>query len=44
MPLTISLPDEILRMAEEMAAREQISIEGLVLAALSEHLVIVSGR
>jgi hypothetical protein len=33
---TISLPDEILRKAEELAARERISVEELVLAALSE--------
>jgi hypothetical protein len=33
---TISLPDEILRKAEELAAREQISVEELVSAALSE--------
>jgi hypothetical protein len=33
---TISLPDDILRKAEELAARERISVEELVLAALSE--------
>ncbi|HXB71467.1 MAG TPA: hypothetical protein VNY05_24745 [Candidatus Acidoferrales bacterium] len=33
---TISLPEEILRQAEELAARESISIEELVSAALSE--------
>ena len=36
MALTISLPDEILRKAEELAASEQISLEELVVAALSE--------
>jgi hypothetical protein len=36
MALTISLPDEILRKAEELAARERISLEELVVAALSE--------
>jgi hypothetical protein len=36
MALTISLPDEILRKAEELAAREQVSLEELVVAALSE--------
>jgi hypothetical protein len=33
---TISLPDEILHEVEEFAARERISLEELVLAALSE--------
>jgi hypothetical protein len=33
---TISLPDEILHKAEEFAAREQMSLEELVTAALSE--------
>jgi hypothetical protein len=33
---TISLPDEILRKAEELAAQERISVEELVSAALSE--------
>ena len=33
---TISLPDEILDKAEEFAAREHISLEELVSAALSE--------
>ena len=33
---TISLPDDILRKAEELAARERISVEELILAALSE--------
>jgi hypothetical protein len=36
MALTISLPDEILRKAEELAARERMSLEELVVAALSE--------
>jgi hypothetical protein len=36
MAFTISLPDEILSKAEELAAREQISLEELVVAALSE--------
>jgi hypothetical protein len=33
---TISLPDDILCKAEELAAREHISLEELVTAALSE--------
>jgi hypothetical protein len=33
---TISLPDEILRKAEDLAARERISIDELVIAALTE--------
>jgi len=36
MAFTISLPDEILSKAEELAAREQICLEELVVAALSE--------
>ncbi len=36
MSRTISLPDEILQQAEELAAHENISVEELVLAALSE--------
>ena len=36
MALTISLPDDVLHRAEELAAREQISLEELVVAALSE--------
>ena len=36
MSRTISLPEEILRKAEELAAREHISLEELVAAALSE--------
>jgi hypothetical protein len=36
MSRTISLPEEILRQAEELAARERISVEELVSAALSE--------
>ncbi|MGO4884393.1 MAG: hypothetical protein ACLP59_26765 [Bryobacteraceae bacterium] len=38
MPLTISLPDEILLKAEELAARGRISLQELVVAALSEQL------
>ena len=38
MHLTIPLPDEILRKAEELAARDHLSLEELVIAALSEHL------
>jgi hypothetical protein len=34
--LTISLPDEILRKAEELTAQERISLEELVVTALSE--------
>lgn len=34
----ISLPEEIFRQAEEMAAREHVSVEELVSAALSEQL------
>ena len=34
MSRTISLPEEILRQAEELAARERISVEELVSAAL----------
>ncbi len=36
MSRTISLPEEIVRQAEELAAREHISVEELVSAALSE--------
>ena len=38
MSRTISLPEEILRRAEELAAQEHVSVEELVSAALSEHL------
>jgi hypothetical protein len=33
---TISLPEEIFRKAEELAARQRVSVEELVSAALSE--------
>ena len=33
----ISLPEEIFRKAEELAAREHVSLEELVSAAVSEH-------
>jgi hypothetical protein len=36
MSRTISLPEEILLQAEELAAREHVSVEELVSAALSE--------
>ena len=36
MSKTISLPEEIVRQAEELAAREHVSVEELVSAALSE--------
>lgn len=36
MSRTISLPEDILRRAEELAAREHISVEKLVSAALAE--------
>ena len=42
MPLTISLPDEILLKAEELAARGADSLQELVVAALSEQLAGVS--
>ncbi len=36
MSRTISLPEEIVRLAEELAAREHVSVEEFVSAALSE--------
>ena len=36
MSRTISLPEEILRQAEQLAAREHVSVEELVSAALAE--------
>jgi len=33
----ISLPEEIIRQAEQIAAREHMSVEELVSAALAEH-------
>jgi hypothetical protein len=36
MSRSISLPEEILRLAEELAARQHISVEEFVSAALSE--------
>ena len=36
MSRTVSLPEEILRQAEELAEREHVSVEELVSAALSE--------
>jgi hypothetical protein len=33
---TISLPEEIVRLAEELAARQHVSVEEFVAAALSE--------
>ena len=36
MSRTISLPEEILRQAEELAAREHLSVEELISAALLE--------
>ena len=39
MSRTISLPEEIVRLAEELAAREHVSVEELVSAALSEQFV-----
>ncbi len=37
MSRAISLPDEIVRQAEELAAREHVSVEEFVSAAVSEH-------
>jgi len=44
MTATISLPDEVLRKAEELAARERISLEELVVAPLSEQFAGVDSR
>jgi predicted nucleic acid-binding protein len=42
MSRTISLPEEILRQAEEFAAREHVSVEEFVSAALSEQFAGVA--
>ena len=36
MSRTISLPEEIVKLAEELAAQEQVSLEEFVSAALAE--------
>jgi hypothetical protein len=37
---TISLPEEIVRQAEEFAAQEQVSVEEFVSAALTEQFAV----